>query len=120
MEDTMKKTQTELGDKEIIYSKAIKAGKRIYYIDVKKNLRDDLFIAVTESKKVQPKDGSRSASFEKHQIFLYQEDFDKFMLGMSDVINYIKLRNAENPKDDAVVEYEADDSSDEIKLDIDF
>ena len=38
------------GDKEIVYSKAIKAGKRIYYLDVKKNLKEDLFIAITESK----------------------------------------------------------------------
>ena len=47
----MKKIQVEGGDKEILYSKAIKAGKRIYYLDVKKNLKDDLFLAVTESKR---------------------------------------------------------------------
>ena len=55
MEDSVKKIQVEGGDKEILYSKTIKAGKRIYYLDVKKNLKDDLFLAVTESKKVQPK-----------------------------------------------------------------
>lgn len=53
MEDSVKKIQVEGGDKEILYSKTIKAGKRIYYLDVKKNLKDDLFLAVTESKKVQ-------------------------------------------------------------------
>ena len=47
MEDSVKKIQVEGGDKEILYSKTIKAGKRIYYLDVKKNLKDDLFLAVT-------------------------------------------------------------------------
>ena len=65
MEDSVKKIQVEGGDKEILYSKTIKAGKRIYYLDVKKNLKDDLFLAVTESKKVQPKNGTQ-VSFEKH------------------------------------------------------
>lgn len=51
MENSVKKIQVEGGDKEILYSKTIKAGKRIYYLDVKKNLKDDLFLAVTESKK---------------------------------------------------------------------
>ena len=89
MENSVKKIQVEGGDKEILYSKTIKAGKRIYYLDVKKNLKDDLFLAVTESKKVQPKNGMQ-VSFEKHKIFLYKEDFDKFMDGMNDVISYIK------------------------------
>ena len=77
------------GDKEIVYSKAIKAGKRIYYLDVKKNLKEELFIAITESKRNQSKEGE-PITFEKHKIFLYKEDFDKFMDGMTDVINYIK------------------------------
>ncbi|MCK9344467.1 MAG: PUR family DNA/RNA-binding protein [Massilibacteroides sp.] len=76
-------------DKEILYSKTIRAGKRIYYIDVKRNLREDLFIALTESKKVIDKETS-NVRFEKHKIFLYKEDFDNFMNGMTDVIGYIK------------------------------
>lgn len=120
MEDSVKKTQVEGGDKEILYSKAIKAGKRIYYLDVKKNLKDDLFLAVTESKKVQPKNGTQ-VSFEKHKIFLYKEDFEKFMDGMNDVINYIKQRNSEDQKAKTPdAETTTDDNSDEIKLDIDF
>lgn len=68
MEESVNKTHTEsVGDKEILYSKAIKAGKRIYYLDVKKNLKNGLFLAITESKKVQSKDGSQM-SFEKHKI----------------------------------------------------
>ena len=46
--------------------------KTVYYLDVKRNLKDDLFVAVTESKKIQSKDGLQ-ISFEKHKIFLYKE-----------------------------------------------
>ena len=119
MEDSVKKTQVEGGDKEILYSKAIKAGKRIYYLDVKRNLKDDLFLAVTESKKVQSKNGTQ-VSFEKHKIFLYKEDFEKFMEGMNDVINYIKqCKSGEQPVLGSEDESLSEDS-DEIKLDIEF
>lgn len=73
MEGLVKKKKSEKGDKDILYSKTIKAGKRIYYLDVKKNFKDDLFLAVTESKKMQ---SGAQVAFEKHKIFLYQEDFE--------------------------------------------
>jgi glycine cleavage system protein P-like pyridoxal-binding family len=92
MENLINKTNGNFGDKEIVYSKAIKAGKRIYYLDVKKNLKDDLFIAITESKRNQTKEG-QLVTFEKHKIFLYKEDFDKFMDGMNEIIRYIKENN---------------------------
>ena len=121
MEDSVKKMQIEGGDKEILYSKTIKAGKRIYYLDVKKNLRDELFLAVTESKKIQPKNGLQ-VSFEKHKIFLYKEDFDKFMNGMNDVISYIKQFQASEGSVELVSDetlLDADDSN-EVKFDLDF
>jgi hypothetical protein len=93
IEELTEKDSNWLGDKEIVYSKAIKAGKRIYYLDVKKNLKGDLFIAITESKRSQTKEGD-AVTFEKHKIFLYKEDFDKFMDGMEDIIKYIKERNS--------------------------
>ena len=129
MENSVKKIQVEGGDKEILYSKAIKAGKRIYYLDVKRNLKDDLFVAVTESKKIQSKDGLQ-ISFEKHKIFLYKEDFEKFMEGMQDVISYIKNSNLKKSAEDVVEPEEEEtihgDSPEEdmasgaIKLDIEF
>ena len=119
MEDSIRKAHVEGGDKEILYSKAIKAGKRIYYLDVKKNLKDDLFLAITESKKVQPKDGTQ-VSFEKHKIFLYKEDFEKFMDGMNDVIRYIKERNEGGISEIQSDEGETESTSDDIKLDIEF
>ena len=61
-------------EKEIVYSQAVKAGKRIYYLDVKRNKRDELFLSITESKKIVSGDGlEASYSFEKHKIFLYKK-----------------------------------------------
>lgn len=121
MEDLKKKNSVESsGDKEILYSKAIKAGKRIYYLDVKKSQRGDLFLAITESKKVQEK-GSLSAVFEKHKIFLYQEDFGKFMNGLKDVIHYVNVRKGETPRTEKPSEtILPEEDSNEIKLDINF
>ena len=52
MEDLKVKNTKNEKDKEIVFSKAIKAGKRIYYLDVKKNRKDEMFLAITESKKI--------------------------------------------------------------------
>ncbi|MDR2498269.1 MAG: PUR family DNA/RNA-binding protein [Tannerellaceae bacterium] len=92
MDDTSETSRSESGDKEIVYSRTIRAGKRIYYMDVKRNLKDDLFLAITESKKVQ-KTGISDCVFEKHKIFLYKEDFDKFIDTLGSVIDYIKEQN---------------------------
>ena len=79
MEDNKKKSAVEGGDKEIVYSQSVKAGKRIYYMDVKKSRKDELFLAITESKKIVTGEGDDAqVSYEKHKIFLYKEDFDKF------------------------------------------
>jgi hypothetical protein len=94
MEDLTNKMGVHPRDKEIVYSRAIKAGKRIYYLDVKKNLKDDLFIAITESKRNLSKEGE-PVTFEKHKIFLYKEDFDKFMDGMDEIICFIKGKNTQ-------------------------
>lgn len=73
---------------EIVYSRSIKAGKRIYYLDVKKARNEDLYLCITESKK---KSGFEDEvpQFEKHKVFLYKEDFAHFTEGLQDVINYV-------------------------------
>lgn len=122
MEEGKKKNIVEGGDKEILYSKAIKAGKRIYYLDVKKNLKEDLFLAITESKKVQAKDSS-SVTFEKHKIFLYREDFDKFVDGLMDVIGYVKSHKGEASRPEEAAPKSEDTAAEpdsDIKLDIHF
>lgn len=114
MEEFKKKSAAE-GDKEIVFSKAIKAGKRIYYLDVKKNRKDEMFLAITESKKIVSGEGDDSqVSFEKHKIFLYKEDFEKFMTGLQQAIQFIS-DGQETPE--SLPEEEA---TDEIKIDIDF
>jgi hypothetical protein len=112
------------GDREIIFSKAIKAGKRIYYIDVKKNLRNDYFIAITESKKSLSGEGI--PLYEKHKIFLYKEDFDKFLEGLTEIVDYIRrLKDEEHhlehaSKWDANNPQSEDDYDDGIRLNIPF
>jgi len=71
-----------------IYSRAIRAGKRTYFFDVKSTKGDDYYLTITESKKRFNDDGR--FFFEKHKLFLYKEDFDKFSEGLADVMGYIK------------------------------
>lgn len=80
----------EKKENDIIYSKAIKAGKRIYYLDVKKSRNEDLYLSITESKKRMTGTEDPQVSYEKHKIFLYKEDFEQFSEGLEDVIGFIK------------------------------
>jgi len=74
---------------EIVYSKSVKAGKRIYYLDVKKARNEDLYLCITESKRL-PGFETEAPQFEKHKVFLYKEDFAHFTEGLQEVINYVK------------------------------
>ena len=74
---------------EIVYSRSIKAGKRIYYLDVKKARNEDLYLCITESKKRSGLE-DEAPQFEKHKVFLYKEDFAHFTEGLEDVINFVK------------------------------
>ncbi|WP_077154829.1 PUR family DNA/RNA-binding protein [Bacteroides bouchesdurhonensis] len=130
MEDLKKKMGADMNDKEIVFSKSIKAGKRIYYLDVKKNRKDEMFLAITESKKVIMGEGDDSqVSFEKHKIFLYKEDFEKFTLGLAQAIDFINLHqtsdsdcllNEPEPQDILLEEVKDEKLDNEIKIDIDF
>lgn len=90
-EDKEKKEGTGINEREEIFSKAVRAGKRTYFFDVKATRRNDYYLTITESKKRYHKDGR--FFYEKHKVFLYKEDFDKFADGLSEVINYIKEAN---------------------------
>lgn len=127
MEDSRKKNATENSDKEILFSKAVKAGKRIYYLDVKKNRKDEMYVAITESKKVIAGEGENpQVSFEKHKIFLYKEDFGKFRYGLQQVIDYIEKEQGIAEEDSQVfttndtTAKEDSLNAGEIKIDIDF
>lgn len=69
-----------------IYSNVVRAGKRTYFFDVKSTKGNDLYITLTESKKTFV-DGRES--YQKHKIFLYKEDFEKFEEGLKDVLEKI-------------------------------
>ncbi len=87
-EGTEKNEDVVRTEKEEIFSKAVRAGKRTYFFDVKATRRNDYYLTLTESKKRFNRDGR--FYFEKHKIFLYKEDFDKFSEGLSEVIEFIK------------------------------
>ena len=121
MEDNKKKTGVDLNDKEIVFSKSIKAGKRIYYLDVKKNRKDEMFLAITESKKVVMGEGDDSqVSFEKHKIFLYKEDFEKFLTGLTQAIEFINEKQGTPVNNSKTSSIDHLPTSEEIKIDIDF
>ena len=74
---------------EDVYSKPVRAGKRTYFFDVKSTRGGgDFFLTITESKRRTNQDGT--FAYDKHKIFLYKEDFEKFSEGLSEVIGYIK------------------------------
>lgn len=79
-----------------VYSNAVRAGKRTYFFDVKSTRKNDLYLTITESKKRFSDNGDRY--YEKHKLFLYKEDFDKFIDGLQDAVDEIRsLReDAEN------------------------
>ncbi|MGN0310511.1 MAG: DUF3276 family protein, partial [Bacteroides sp.] len=118
-------SDVEKSEKDIVYSQAIKAGKRIYYLDVKMNRKDELFLAITESKKIITGEGEEAqVNFEKHKIFLYKEDLEKFQKGLDQAISYIRQRQPARQLEDA--EETPDEEQNEaplegeIKIDIDF
>lgn len=74
-------------DREEIYSQRVKAGKRTYFFDVKATRSNDYYLTVTESKRKSKEDGF---FYEKHKIFLYKEDFAKFVAALEDTVEYVK------------------------------
>lgn len=77
-----------------VYSKVVRAGKRTYFFDVKSTRNNDLYLTLTESKK-----SSRNGvvNFQKHKIFLYKEDFEKFKDGLCDALDKITDLKNQDP-----------------------
>ncbi len=100
-----------------VYSKVVRAGKRTYFFDVKATKGRDLYITMTESKKTFS-DGKEY--YQKHKIFLYKEDFEKFADGLSDVVNKIKELNATGDYKTEDYRTEKDDSSVENYSEVSF
>lgn len=89
MEEYGKNGGTDLNEeREEVYSKVVKAGKRTYFFDVRATRNNDYYLTVTESKKKLDKDGG--IGYEKHKIFLYKEDFEKFAEGLDAAVAVVK------------------------------
>ena len=108
MED-FRRDDWEGREREIAYSRSVKAGKRIYYLDVKRSRKEDLYLSLTESKKkVSGNPDNPDVSYEKHKIFLYKEDLSKFTEALIDVIRYMQDHDISDNSDDD------DDASDHL------
>lgn len=109
------KSMLNEAEKDIVFSRTVKAGKRIYYIDVKRNRKEELFITLTESKKtVSGSELQPVVNYEKHKLFLYREDFGKFMSALHEAIAFAghpdELTGTDTPTS----------VNEDIKIDIDF
>ncbi len=97
----------ERKERDDIFSKVVRAGKRTYFFDVKATRQNDFYLTITESKKKFGQEGK--FFFEKHKIFLYKEDFEKFAEGLAEVVDYIK-----NNQDYEELTYQ--DSEEEVEV----
>ena len=79
--------EKEMLDKEDIFSKVLRAGRRTYFFDVRATKADDYYITITESKKFTEEDGSYH--FKKHKIYLYKEDFAAFLEILEEMTSFV-------------------------------
>lgn len=89
--DKSEELRDDTAGREEIHSKAVRAGKRTYFFDVKATRRNDYYLTITESKKRFNRDGKYF--YEKHKLFLYKEDFDKFAENLNEIIQFIRDAN---------------------------
>jgi hypothetical protein len=79
--------ENDMLEKEEIFSKVLRAGRRTYFFDVRATKADDYYITITESKKFTEEDGS--FHFKKHKIYLYKEDFAAFSEILNEMTSYV-------------------------------
>ena len=112
-------------EKDEIFSKVLRAGRRTYFFDVRSTKADDYYITITESKKFTEEDGS--FHFKKHKIYLYKEDFAAFREILDEMTHFVLDSKgeeviSERHQKDFKKEFpsEGTDSSDKNYTDIDF
>lgn len=104
--------------REDIFSKAVRAGKRTYFFDVKETRNGQQYLTITESKKRFNQEEGKFY-FEKHKIFLYREDFEKFSDGLKTVIDFIETGVV--PEEEVAEEnHENGDSELKASVDVNF
>ena len=89
----MEENENKEREREEIFSRPVRAGKRTYFFDVKATIGEEYYITITESKRRFNNEQGKFF-YEKHKLFLYKEDFDKFANGLSDVIEFIRTGKA--------------------------
>ncbi len=89
---------------EEVFSVPVKAGKRIYYFDVKATRNNDFYVTITESRKKQLREGG--FAIDKQKLHLYKEDFMKFAAGLQEVLDYIRREKPEFAAAEARGEYD--------------
>ncbi len=94
--EEMKKSDSKFNQE--IHSKVVRAGKRTYFFDVKSTRNEEFYLTITESKKRFEDNGN--FHYEKHKIFLYKEDFEKFSECLQEIIGYINENQAESVNDE--------------------
>ena len=122
-------------ENDILFSKSVKAGKRIYYIDVKRDRHDELYLSLTESKRVKEGTEELRPVFEKHKIFLYREDLEKFLEAFSDAAQFAIEKQPAQPRyaryeeapvvteevaEEVAIENEVEESNEIKRGDLDF
>ncbi|OOG77934.1 PUR family DNA/RNA-binding protein [Flavobacterium sp. A45] len=108
--------ENDMLEKEEIFSKVLRAGRRTYFFDVRATKADDYYITITESKKFTEEDGS--FHFKKHKIYLYKEDFTAFSEILEDMTSYVLNHKgeeviSERHQKDFKKEYASDDKTNE-------
>jgi hypothetical protein len=93
------KDHNDRSDRVEIFSKAVRAGKRTYFFDVKATKDGELYLTVTESKRRFSQQEGKFF-YERHKLFLYGEDFDKFRRGLDDTIRFIHTGERPLPDED--------------------
>ena len=85
----MEELENKDRDREEIFSRSVRAGKRTYFFDVKATAGNEQYLTITESKRRFSNEQGKFI-YEKHKLFLYKEDFDKFFRGLNDTIEFIR------------------------------
>ncbi|MCL9807079.1 PUR family DNA/RNA-binding protein [Flavobacterium amniphilum] len=89
----MNRNENDMLEKEEIFSKVLRAGRRTYFFDVRSTKADDYYITITESKKFTEEDGS--FHFKKHKIYLYKEDFSAFRDILDEMTDFVLSQKGE-------------------------
>jgi GR25 family glycosyltransferase involved in LPS biosynthesis len=89
----MNRNENDMLEKEEIFSKVLRAGRRTYFFDVRSTKSEDYYVTITESKKFTEEDGS--FHFKKHKIYLYKEDFTAFSEILEEMTSYVLNQKGE-------------------------